>query len=337
MSRGSATQRDDAPRVLLVTTGGTIEALGRDQLDFDGYMGTGRSVDPGELLAGLIGSGLETHVELLRMGNIPSPALTSSHWLRLLRELRRRAESCDGIVVTHGTNVLEETAIFLDLTLDVEIPVVLTGAMRPFSAVGYDGTANLVAGVRVAADSTSRGRGVLVVLGNTIHAARRVTKTASDALDAFTSPSGGPVGRIGLDGTIRYYSHFAQSSRVLKISDELDALPRVDVVLSHVDADGMLVRASVANGAKGIVLAGSGAGFPSADQWSALDEAQASGVVVCRTGRGAGAKADRNEVLEGWLAAGSLRPWQARSALAVCLAAGLGPAECQLVLDEYGV
>ena len=321
--------------MLLLTTGGTIEAVGDGPLDLDGYMFTGLRVRPDDLLDGVrsVLPGIPIALEVL--ASIPSPDVTSQHWLELRRAILARGLSADAIVVTHGTNTLEETALFLDLTLGVDSLVVLTGAMRPASAVGSDGVTNLVAAVRVASDPRSHGRGVLVVVGRDIHAAGRVTKHASDVFEAFSAVSGGPLGRVGYDGGVRF--HGAACPRdVVALPEDLGALPRVDVVLAHSEADGVHIAASVANGAQGIVLAGTGGGFPTVRQRAALEVARERGVWVCRAGRGAAANADANHAFPGWLAAGVMRPWQARVVLAVCLAAQVEPVRCQAILDELG-
>jgi L-asparaginase len=321
--------------VMLLTTGGTIEAVGDGPLDLDGYMFTGMRVPAEQLLADVRDALPDVSIAFAPLATIPSPDVTSEHWLALRDAIVGRGSEAASFVVTHGTNTLEETALFLDLTLSAPATVVLTGAMRPAGAIGADGPANLVAAVRVAREPASRGRGVLVVLGGTVHAASRVTKHASDTIESFSSPGTGPVARVGLDGRVRFHAPPAGRDTV-ELPEGLTRLPRVDVVVAHSESDGAHAVASVEHGARGIVLAGTGGGFPSEQQRSALEAAREQGVWVCRAGRGAAATADANRAFPGWLAAGTMRPWQARVVLAVCLAGGVAPERCQALLDRHG-
>jgi len=334
VDRGVA-RGDQAASVSLLTTGGTIEAVGDGPLDLDGYMFTGLRVAPAELVDGIDVLSLGVALTIEPLQTIPSPDITSRDWLRIRQEVLERLPHRDAIVVTHGTNTLEETALFLALTVPSRIPIVLTGAMRPARSIGSDGQANLVAALRVAATPESADRGVLVVMDDVIHDARRVTKERSDSISAFTSPGHGPVGRVGSDGRVRFHGAPCPPT-LIPIPDGLQHLPRVDVVSSHADADGVHIEASVLAGAKGIVLSGTGSGHPTAAQREAMDAARESGVMVCRAARGGRSNADASANFSGWTAAGSLRPWQARIVVAVCLAAGMEVAGCEQVLQGLG-
>ena len=170
-------------------------------------------------------------------------------------------------------------------------PVVLTGAMRPASALSGDGPLNLVNAVRVAASPQARGLGTLVVLDDTIHGARDVTKSDTMRVSAFRDGASGPLGWVDGDGRI-VLGHLPARGRSLEGSFagvDLRALPRVDIVVSYQGADGVLVDAAVAAGARGIVSAGTGAGYPTPGEVEALERAAAAGVVVCQASRvGAG-------------------------------------------------
>lgn len=334
--RGERDGRDAADwRVVLITTGGTIESVGRGPLDLDGYMFTGLRIPPQKLLDDLRTFLPDAEIELAPLPPTPSPDVTSRDWFALRERVLECNDGSNVHVITHGTNTLEETALFLDLTLPVTRPVVLTGAMRPASALGSDGLFNLVAAVRVALDEDSAGRGVLVVMGAAVHAAAHVTKHASDRLEAFASPSNGPVGRIRAEGRVLFHSKPLPRNPV-EIPIGVSTLPRVDVVLAHADADAAHIDASVHHGALGLVVAGTGSGFPTARQRKALERASSSGVWVCRAARGSSANADTSPAFPGWLAAGSARPWQARIVLGVCLAAGVSIERCQDLLNEIG-
>jgi L-asparaginase len=242
------------------------------------------------------------------------------------------------LVVTHGTNTLEETAYFLHLTVGSRKPVVLTGAMRPFNALGTDGPLNLLRAIQVAAAAESRGYGVLVVMNDTIHGARDVTKRGTYRVDAFRSPGHGPLGTADADGEV-VFQH-----RPVRVSvdgpafdvDGLADLPRVDIVTSHVGADGVFVDAAVAVGAQGIVSAGTGAGRPTPSEEAALERAVAAGVVVCqasRVGRGR-VSAAPGLVARGMVAAGDLPPWKARILLSLALTRTGDPSEIQQLFDR---
>lgn len=317
------------PRVALVTTGGTIDSLGADRLDLAAYLETGRRLEPGALVAS-VAPELAT---IARVTEVPyqrvaAHAMTDAYLagLRdLVAEILARDEA-DGVVLTHGTNTLEETAWLLHLTVATEAPVVLTGAMRPASALSGDGPLNVVEAVRVAASPEARGLGVLVVMDDTIHGARDVTKANTLRVDAFASPMTGPVGRVDGDGRVVISSRptRATSLRGAYASVDLRALSRVDVVASYQGADGALIDAAVAAGARGVVAAGTGDGYPTPGQVEALERASAAGIAIVASSRvGSGRVPPLPALLaHGWIPADDLVPWKARILLRLALAAG---------------
>ena len=317
------------PHVRLVATGGTIADRGARRLTHD------------ELLGSVLD--LERHVRASseQFANVASGSLTLDQWLRLARRLTQLFDgdgALTGIVVSSGTDTLEELAYFLHLTVRDARPVVLVGAMRTPVAPDYDGIANLLAGFRVAAHPASRDRGVLVVLDGTIHGARVVTKADASRLDAFRSPSRGPLGRVVPDDDITYRRaperrHTTRSE--FHIAD-LDALPRVDVILSYQGAQGDLVRAAVDLGAQGLVLATLGAGATSGTQAAAVDYAAGRGVVVVRSTRtGAGQVRSRPDAVTPALAAGDLPPVKARVLLMLALTLTDDPNQIQAIFERY--
>lgn len=324
------------PRVAVVTTGGTIDSVGADRLDLAAYLETGRRLEPGQLLASIAAE----LASIARVTEVPfrrlrAHAMTDAD-LADLRDvvagLLARDEA-DGVVVTHGTNTLEETAWLLHLVLATDAPVVLTGAMRPASGLSGDGPLNLVEAVRMAASPGARRLGVLVVMDDTIHGARDVTKSNTLRVSAFASPTTGPIGRVDGDGRVVLTHRPARGTSVrgAYAAVDLRALPRVDVLTSYQGADGALVDAAVAAGAHGIVSAGTGAGYPTPGEVAALERASATGVVVCQASRvGAGrVPLVPSLVARGWLAADDLVPWKARILLRLALAAGEDPASIQ--------
>src|SRR3954470_2133312 len=252
------------PRVALIATGGTIDSVGRDRLDLAFYGLNNTRLDPGGLLDAVPEVKTIADVEEVEFRRLPSHAVVDADWLDLVRTVHAvvDADRADGIVITHGTNALEETAYFLTLTLKTERPVVVVGSMRPASGLGADGYLNLVNAVRVAADPQSRGRGALVVINDTIFAGRDVTKTATYRVNTFDGRDLGPLGYADADGRVLFYH---QSGRRHTTDTEFDVndlttLPRVDIVVSYAGADGAQIDAAVQADARGIVSAGTGSG-----------------------------------------------------------------------------
>jgi L-asparaginase len=317
------------PRVAAITTGGTIDSLGADRLDLAAYLETGRRLEPGVLLAA-VAPELATIAQVTEIPfpRLPAHAFTDTHLANLVDLVRTifERDGADGVIITHGTNTLEETAWLLHLTVATDAPIVVTGAMRPASALSGDGPLNLVDAVRVAAAPVGLGLGVLVMMDGTIHGARDVTKSNTLRVDAFASPMAGPIGRVDGDGRVAVTSRPARATslRGAYASVDLRALSRVDVVASYQGADGALIDASVAAGARGIVSAGTGAGYPTPLEVQALERAAAGGVVIVQSSRvGSGRVPSVPALLaRGWVAADDLNPWKARILLRLALAAG---------------
>ena len=242
-------------------------------------------------------------------------------------------------MVTHGTNTLEETAWLLHLVVTDDLPVVLTGSMRPASALSGDGPLNLVNAVRVAASPAARGLGALVLLDDTIHGARDVTKSDTMRVSAFRDGASGPLGWVDGDGAV-VLNHAPMRGSSLRgrfAGVDLRTLPRVDVVASYQGADGVAIDALVEAGTRAIVSAGTGAGYPTPAEVEALERASAGGVVVVQSTRvGAGrVPAVGSLVARGWVAAGDLPPWKARILVRLALAAGITTREeLQALFDE---
>jgi L-asparaginase len=311
------------PRVALISTGGTIDAVGASRLDLAWYTETKDRLPDGGLLAALPELRTVADVVQVPFARMPSYALSTTDWSLLAATLQELAAdgSYDGIVVTHGTNTLEETAFLLSLTVSTRIPIVLVGAMRPANGLGSDGTINLFQAVRLAASPRARGQGVLVMLNDTVFAARDATKTSTFRVNAFTAPGLGPLGHVDADGEIRLsHIHATNAIPAFDIGD-IARMPRVDVVLSYVGADGALIEAAVAAGAQGIVSAGTGAGRPTPAESDALDAASAMGVVVCQSTRVISGRVSRSPAMRAAqrVTAPAMPPWQARIALALTL------------------
>src|SRR5262249_34406917 len=195
------------PRVALILTGGTIDSVGKDRLDLAWYIEAGESLNDGGLLAPLPERKTPAPGAGPPFRRWPSHALVDKDWLDLVRTIHSifDQDKADGVVITHGTNTIEETAYFLNLTLKTDKPVVVVGSMRPSSAISADGYLNVVNAIKVAADPSSRGRGCLLVMNDTIFNGRDVTKNATYRVEAFQSRDLGPLGYADGDGKIVYY------------------------------------------------------------------------------------------------------------------------------------
>ena len=278
---GPAAAQPALPRVHMVATGGTISNRDGGRLSAD---------ELAKSMPGLERAATLTHEQFL---NVASSQITLEQWLQLARrvnELFAKDAGLAGIVVTSGTDTLEETAFFLHLTVRDPRPVVVVGSMRNPSTLGYEGAANLLEGVRVAAEPTARGKGVLVVLNDEVNSARDVTKTDALRLQTFRSPTHGLLGIVDRDRVTLFRDllqrHTAKSE--FDVS-RITALPRVDVVMVYQGATADVIKAIVDLGARGIVMAGAGAGATSGDQNAGLDYAAEKGVfIVTATRTGAG-------------------------------------------------
>ncbi len=332
----------ELPRVALIITGGTIDSVGKDRLDLAWYIEAGKRLGPGELLGQLPELKTIAQVEEVPFRRLPSHALVDKDWLDMVRTIHSIFDEnkADGIVITHGTNTIEETAYFLNLTLKTDKPVVVVGSMRPSSAISADGYLNLVNAIRVAADPRSRGRGAMLVMNDTIFSGRDVTKNATYRVQAFQSRDLGPLGFTDGDGSVAYYHQTVKKHTENTEFDvrDLQSLPRVDVVVSYVGADGHMIKAASAAGAKGIVSAGTGAGRPTPAEDEAFDQVyKEKGVIMCLCSRVASGRVVRSPGLakRGFVAGDNLQPWKARLLLALALTKTNNADEIQRMFDTY--
>jgi L-asparaginase len=269
------------PRVHLVATGGTISNR------------TGGRLTAEELAGSMPGLERVATLSHEQFSNVGSGQITLEQWLQLTRRVNQlfaEDRGLAGIVVTSGTDTLEETAFFLHLTVRDARPVVVVGSMRNPSTLGYEGAANLLEGVRVAAAPASRGKGALVVLNDEVNSARDVTKTDALRLHTFRSPTHGLLGVVDSD-QVRFFRQILQRHTATSEFDlqGVTELPRVDVIMVYQGASGDLIKAAVDLGAKGLVMAGVGAGGTSGTQAEGLDYAASKGVfIVTGTRTGAG-------------------------------------------------
>ncbi|MGF6175301.1 asparaginase [Ensifer sp. ENS04] len=311
------------PTIALIGTGGTIASIGTDPFDLLDYNATGKRVDAETLLARTGIQGVIADIRPVNFRQFDSTALCFGDWVDLVDLCKQLSgdPEIDGIVIGHGTASLEETAWLLSLVLEREVPVVVTGSMRPLSGISSDAHANLAAAIRVAA-ATTESPDVLVVINDEIHSPRTVTKTHTLRLNAFQSPYFGPLGFV--DGPRANIPRIDGRDHKPFSHDLLRALPRVDIAMSYVGADGAAIRAFVEAGAKGIVSAGFGPGIGTPGEVEALADAVSQGIVVvqsCRTGAGQVVDSANHRSV-GIIAGSDLSPQKARILLALCLARG---------------
>lgn len=321
------------PRVLVISCGGTIASLGTSSVDVLDYPDTGEKLPVEEIVKRVPELAAVAAVEPVAFRNVSSSAITTADWMALRQLIQDRCAGADiaGVVILHGTGSLEETAFFLHLTLDVAQTVVLVGAQRPLSALSSDGPMNLLNAVRVAAHPSARGRGVLVVMNDEVHSARDVVKGSTYRVQAFRSPDFGMLGQVDGDGV-----HFfravervhTRGSPFAKLGAET-ALPRVDIIYTHVGADDLFIDAAVKAGARGLVSVGFAPGLVPPAAKRAFEQLAAKGfpVVVCSRA-GSGRIAPRRYVVDQQMIAGEdLSPQKARILLMLCLAHGFGVAQ----------
>ncbi len=329
------------PTVRILGTGGTIAGKGANPLQTAGYKAGELSVQ--DLLDAAPGLRDIAQIEGEQICNVASSAITISIWLQLARRINdifAHEPHVSGIVVTHGTDTLEETAYFLNLVVKSYKPVIVVGAMRPATAISPDGPMNLINAVRLAASPSAIGQGVLVAMNDEIYSARDVTKTHANQLHTFRSHDLGALGSID-NGIVSFYhrpvrKHTLQTEFDVSI---LPTLPRVDVIYAYLGSDGLLVNALVQAGAQGIVVAGAGAGHFSSATRDALKEAVGAGLKVVRSTRvGTGRvlpPAAEYLAEGGFIAADSLNPQKARILLMLALTRTTDPQEIQRMFCEY--
>jgi L-asparaginase len=327
------------PNIVILATGGTIAGAAATGTQ-SGYKSGAVGIDT--MVAGVPGITDLATIKGEQIANVGSQDISFAIMMTLANRINELAKTpaVDGFVVTHGTDTMEETAYFLNLTVKTDKPVVMVGSMRPSTAVSADGPLNLYNGVGVAADPQAKGRGVLVVMNDWIHAAHSLTKTSTTAVQTFMSPVRGLVG-VASYGKNDWYStpqwkHTTQTDFAVTPTTKLS---RVDVIFIGADASADLIDAAVANGAKGIVIAGVGNGNMNKACVTAAANAVKKGVVVVRSSRVATGLVGRNVELNddelGFIASDELNPQKARILLMLALLKQRSPKDMQTLFQTY--
>ena len=333
----------ERPIVWVLSTGGTIAGTGASSISLTQYK-SGSLL--GEALVAAVPEikSIAT-VKTEQIANVSSNDITINHWLTManrINEIFANDPKVAGIVVTHGTNTLEETAYFLNLTVKDDRPVILVGAMRPATAISADGPLNLLNAVRTAVTPDARGKGVLVVLNDEINAARDATKTNTLRVETFRAPELGLLGYVDGDKVTFYRA----STKRHTVQSEFDVrglrdLPKTDILYSYVQPNPATIKALVDSGVRGIVFAGTGDGLLSAEERAALADVIALPpskrpllIRSNRVGNGRVVARDDYDKL-GMIPADTLNPQKARILLMLALTKTSDPAEIKRMFEQY--
>ena len=326
----AAAAQEPLPLVKVVATGGTIANTPSGRLN---------AAEVADAIPALKRVARLEVEEVVRVG---SSSITLENWLRLARrinEILAQEAEVKGVVVTHGSNTVEETGYFLSLTIKSDKPVVLTAAQRQFTTLSSDSPKNFLQAVRVAASDDARGKGALIVTNDVINAARDVTKNITYRLETYNSRDLGVLGYVDEDRITFYRTPLKQHTTATPFDiSRLQKLPRVDIVTSYVDADGALIDAAVAHAkVEGLVIAGfpTGSATPAMEQ--AMNRAAARGIPVVMTNRGGTGRITdtRGKEARPLIFGDNLTPQKARILLMLALTTTRDPAEIQRIFQKY--
>ena len=327
------------PQLLLLATGGTIAGRSANSTSLNAY--TAGAMTGSELLQELPQLQEVAQIQLEQLTNLDSADLQFQHWIQLVKRIRECfavSPELAGVVITHGTNTMEETAWLLELLIDDPRPVVLVGAMRPATALSADGPLNLFQAVQVAGSSQARGHGVLVVMDGQIHGAKAVTKVATQGVGAFQSPDFGPLGWVDDSGV---HLPVATGSRSVPFATLALPLqwPEVAILYGCVDPSSAMVLALLRAGVNGVVWTGTGAGQLSAGERDAIKTWPGVLPLMLRSSRCGSGPVHPSELQDelGLLPAGTLNPQKARILLLLVLIAGMERDELSTLLASIAI
>ncbi|OOF71022.1 L-asparaginase 2 [Rodentibacter caecimuris] len=327
----------ELPNITILATGGTIAGSGKSSVN--------SAYTAGQLTIDTL---IEAVPEIKDIANIKgeqvvkigSQDMSDEVWLKLTKTINTQCQNTDGFVITHGTDTMEETAYFLDLTVKCEKPVVLVGAMRPATEKSADGPLNLYNAVVVAKDKKSAGRGVLVAMNGTVLGARDVTKTSTTAVQTFTSPNFGALGYIH-NGKVDY-ERSPESKHTINTPfnvDNLTELPKVGIIYAYSNMPTEPLKALLNADYRGIITAGVGNGNVNTENLQLLEKAAKNGVAVVRSSRVPTGYTTRDAEVDdsqyGFSAAGTLNPQKARVLLQLALTQTQDPNQIQQYFEEF--
>jgi L-asparaginase type II len=331
------------PIVYVLSTGGTIAGSGSSSTDLSNYK-------PGSILGEQLVKAVPqiaqiADVRVEQIVNVNSSDITVENWLTMAKRIHaiiKETPAVAGFVITSGTNTLEETAYFMNLTVRSDKPVVLVGAMRPATAISADGPLNLLNAIRTAISPEAKGKGTLIVLNDEINAARDTTKTNTLRVETFKSPELGLLGYVDEDKVAFYRAstkrHTANSEFDVT---NLTTLPKVTILYSYIDPDASMIQAAIKSGAKGIVFAGTGNGALSVMEETVLKEVSSMPAATrpalvrsSRVGNGRVVATAEYDAL-GVIPSDTLNPQKARILLMLALSKTSDPKELRRIFSEY--
>ena len=338
-SVAAVAQTAGLPKIRVLATGGTIAGAQASATDY-GYKSG--AYDVNSLLKAVPNLDKLGVMTGEQVANIGSQDMNDEIWLKLAKRVNESLASpdVDGVLITHGTDTLEETSYFLTLVVKSDKPVVMVGSMRPATAISADGPGNIYNGVAIAADPRAKGKGTLVCLNDEFHYARNVVKTDTTTVQTFKSVNRGPAGLVHT-GKISWFEPMDKKfGKATPFSvDGLEKLPRVDVIYAHANMSADLIDAAVKNGAKGLVVAGVGDGNMTTPALEALKRAAKGGIVVVRSTRlPEGIVLRNNEVNDdemGFVASGEFNPAKSRVLLQLALTKTADPVQIQKMFYEF--
>ncbi len=313
------------PRVIVLATGGTIAGQSNPRAA-DAY--NAGSVGAQQLIKAVPGIDKLARLSTEQVASIGSQDMNDTVWFQLARRIQQISDKneADAVVITHGTDTLEETAFFLDKVLHTDKPVILVGSMRPSNAISADGPNNLYEAVEVASCDKASSRGVMIVLNDRIEGARWATKTNTTSVQTFRSPDSGSIGYVD-PASVRFMTSQHAPHYAGLALPAAGTLPRVEIIYGHSNMDGVQIDDAVANNAKGIVLAGVGDGNTSIAALAALERAVKKGVVVVRSTRVGSGFVNRNVEVDddksGFIVSLDLNPQKARILTQLLIANGV--------------
>ena len=327
------------PTVVVLATGGTIAGAAATDVQA-GY--TSGQVGVQQLLAAVPQAKKLANMRGEQISNIGSQDMNDEVWIKLATRINEIVAMPDvaGVVITHGTDTIEETAYFLNLVIKSRKPVVLTASMRPSTALSADGPLNFYNAVAVAANKEAAGRGVLVVVNDWIHGASSLTKTSTTAVQTFLSPVSGLIGTVAYGDVEWYRGPVGKNTVNSEFSvDKSTVLPRVDIIMANENMDGALIDAAATAGAKGIVIAGVGNGNMTKPALDALAAQAKKGIVGVRSTRVATGQVGRNVEVDddklGLVASLGHNPQKSRVLLRLALLKTKDLKTIQRYFDEY--